>query len=93
MIALDHLGSGKVRDIYELDERHLLMVASDRVSAFDVVLGEPIPDKGRVLTALSEFWFDRLDTPHHFVSSSLGDVEQLTDDARKEREAARQEAR
>ena len=84
MIALDHLGSGKVRDIYELDDRHLLMVASDRVSAFDVVLGEPIPDKGRVLTALSEFWFDRLDTPHHFVSSSLDDVAQLTDDARKE---------
>ena len=47
---------GKVRDLYEVDEHHLLLVASDRLSAFDVVMAEPIPDKGRVLTAFTEFW-------------------------------------
>ena len=51
---------GKVRDIYELDGERLLIVASDRISAFDVVIGEPIPDKGKVLTGLSVFWFDHL---------------------------------
>ena len=50
--------SGKVRDIYGVSEDLLLMVTSDRISAFDVVMGEPIPDKGRVLTAMSAFWFD-----------------------------------
>lgn len=83
MIALDHVGSGKVRDIYELDAEHLLMITSDRISAFDVVLPAPIPDKGRVLTALSEFWFDRLDTPNHFVTTSLDDVDGLGDEARE----------
>ena len=82
VIALNHIASGKVRDMYELDADHLLMVASDRISAYDVVLGEPIPDKGRVLTALSEFWFDRLSTPHHFVSSSLEALPGLDDAAR-----------
>src|SRR5919202_3323381 len=53
-----HEASGKVREIYGLGER-LLLVASDRVSAYDVVLPTPIPDKGRVLTALSLFWFER----------------------------------
>ena len=84
VIALDHVASGKVRDMYKIDADHLLMVASDRISAYDVVLGEPIPDKGRVLTALSEFWFDRLDTPHHFVSSSLDELSTLSDAARTE---------
>lgn len=51
---------GKVRDIYELDPDRLLIVASDRISAFDVILNEPIPDKGKVLTMLSVFWFDYL---------------------------------
>lgn len=51
---------GKVRDIYELDGERLLIVASDRISAFDVIIGEPIPDKGKVLTRLSVFWFDHL---------------------------------
>ena len=82
VIALNHIASGKVRDMYELDADHLLMVASDRISAYDVVLGEPIPDKGRVLTALSEFWFDRLSTPHHFVSSSLEAIPGLDDATR-----------
>lgn len=57
MIDLPHLYSGKVRDIYDAGEDRLLMVASDRISAFDVVMAEPIPDKGRVLTAISAFWF------------------------------------
>ena len=54
------LGRGKVRDIYEVDDEHLLIVATDRLSAFDVVLPDPIPGKGEVLTALSLFWFERL---------------------------------
>src|SRR4249920_2789653 len=54
-----HLASGKVREIYALDDGQLLLVASDRISTFDVVLGTPIPDKGRVLTGLSAFWFAR----------------------------------
>lgn len=58
---------GKVRDIYEQDDR-LLMVASDRISAFDWVLPIDIPDKGRVLTQISGFWFDRLEVPHHLIS-------------------------
>jgi len=55
--TLRRLASGKVREIYELDERRLLLVASDRISTFDVVLPTPIPDKGSVLTGLSAFWF------------------------------------
>jgi phosphoribosylaminoimidazole-succinocarboxamide synthase len=67
---------GKVRDIYEVDGDHLLMVASDRISAFDVVLPNPIPDKGRVLTGLSLFWFDRTRdlVPNHVVSASADDL-------------------
>jgi phosphoribosylaminoimidazole-succinocarboxamide synthase len=55
-LGLTPLYSGKVRDLYEVDEQHLLMVASDRLSAFDVVMAEPIPEKGRVLTGLTNFW-------------------------------------
>jgi len=58
-IDLPHLYSGKVRDIYDLEGDRLLMVASDRISAFDVVMDEPVPDKGRVLTAMTAFWFAR----------------------------------
>jgi phosphoribosylaminoimidazole-succinocarboxamide synthase len=67
-------GRGKVRDIYDLGER-LLIVASDRLSAFDVVLPTPIPDKGKVLTQMSEFWFARLEdlVPHHLISTRLAD--------------------
>ena len=57
---LPRIAEGKVRDLYEIDARHMLMVATDRLSAFDVVLPTPIPDKGKILTAVSEFWFDRL---------------------------------
>jgi phosphoribosylaminoimidazole-succinocarboxamide synthase len=57
--GLNKISTGKVRDIYQLDERHLLMVTSDRLSAFDVVLPQPIPGKGEVLTRVSAFWFAR----------------------------------
>ena len=57
--AVAHVGSGKVRELYALDEDRLLLVASDRISTFDVVLPTEIPDKGRVLTGLSAFWFTR----------------------------------
>src|SRR3984893_2151981 len=62
---------GKVRDIYELGDE-LLIVATDRLSAFDVVLPTPIPDKGRVLTQLSMFWFEKLAdiVPHHVISAN-----------------------
>jgi phosphoribosylaminoimidazole-succinocarboxamide synthase len=61
---------GKVRDIYDLGDERLLMVTSDRISAFDVVMAEPIPDKGRVLTAITVFWLDRLAdvAPNHLIS-------------------------
>jgi phosphoribosylaminoimidazole-succinocarboxamide synthase len=67
-------GRGKVRDIYDLGE-HFLIVASDRLSAFDVVLPTPIPDKGKVLTQMSAFWFDYFKAlvPHHLVSTRLED--------------------
>ena len=54
-----HVASGKVREIFQLDEERLLLVASDRISVFDVVLPTDIPDKGRVVTGLSGFWFAR----------------------------------
>jgi phosphoribosylaminoimidazole-succinocarboxamide synthase len=64
------LYSGKVRDVYDAGDDRLLFVASDRISVFDVVLPEPIPDKGRVLTAISAFWFDETSDiiPNHMVS-------------------------
>jgi phosphoribosylaminoimidazole-succinocarboxamide synthase len=64
---------GKVRDIYQVDPEHLLMVTTDRISAFDVVLPTPIPDKGRVLTGLSLFWFGQTGdlVPNHVVSTSV----------------------
>ncbi len=65
---------GKVRDVYDLGE-HLLIVATDRISAFDYVLGSGIPDKGKVLTQLSAFWFEKMAalTPHHLLSVDVGD--------------------
>lgn len=65
-----HLTSGKVRDLYEVDDELLLMVATDRISAFDHILPTPIPDKGRILTAMSMFWFELLAdvVPHHVVA-------------------------
>ena len=68
--ATVHLGSGKVRELYALDDSRLLLVASDRISTFDVVLPTDIPDKGRVLTGLSGFWFARTEeiAPNHLLA-------------------------
>jgi phosphoribosylaminoimidazole-succinocarboxamide synthase len=68
--------AGKVRDVYDAGADRLLLVASDRVSAFDVVMAEPVPDKGRVLTAMSVYWFEVLAdvAPSHFVSADAGDL-------------------
>ena len=75
-LPLRHLYSGKVRDIYAVGDDQLLMVTSDRLSAFDVVLNEPILHKGRVLTAISAFWFDVLGdvVGSHLVSTDVHDL-------------------
>jgi phosphoribosylaminoimidazole-succinocarboxamide synthase len=75
-LGLPHVHSGKVRDIYSVDDDRLLMVTSDRISAFDVVMDEPIAHKGRVLTAMSAFWFDLLAdvVTGHLVSTDVGDL-------------------
>jgi len=65
---------GKVRDVYDLGDGRLLIVATDRLSAFDWILPTGIPDKGRVLTALSVFWFGRLNVKHHLLSTNLDDT-------------------
>ena len=62
-----HLASGKVRELYGIDDEHLLFVATDRISAFDYILGTEIPDKGRILTAMSVFFFDLVDAPNHLA--------------------------
>jgi phosphoribosylaminoimidazole-succinocarboxamide synthase len=74
-IALPHHYTGKVRDLYEVDHDRMLIVASDRISVFDVVLDNEIPDKGRVLTALSTFWFEQTAhlAPNHLISSDPTD--------------------
>ena len=65
---------GKVRDVYDIGEFYL-MVASDRISAFDYILPTLIPDKGRVLTQISKFWFERFDVPNHLVSTDLNGID------------------
>ncbi len=69
----EHIYSGKVRDLYRTPDDRLLFVASDRISAFDWVLPTPIPDKGRILTALSKWWFKRLEgvVPNHVASGRI----------------------
>lgn len=71
--ALKLLARGKVRDVYEVDAQHLLFVATDRISAFDVVMANGIPGKGRILTQISLFWFDFLKNlcPHHLVTADI----------------------
>jgi phosphoribosylaminoimidazole-succinocarboxamide synthase len=76
---------GKVRDVYDLGD-YLLLVATDRISAFDWVLPTGIPDKGRVLTGVSQFWFDYLETPHHLITT---DVDQMPLPAGIDREPLR----
>lgn len=75
-LSLKKLYSGKVRDLYEIDAQRMLMVASDRLSAFDVILEQPIPDKGKILTEISNFWFDKLADiiPNHFTGDQVADV-------------------
>jgi phosphoribosylaminoimidazole-succinocarboxamide synthase len=75
-LSLKKIYSGKVRDLYEIDAQRMLMVATDRLSAFDVILNEPIPDKGKILTAISNFWFAKLAdlVPNHFTGDKVEDV-------------------
>ncbi|MDX8129031.1 phosphoribosylaminoimidazolesuccinocarboxamide synthase [Methylomonas sp. OY6] len=70
------LGRGKVRDMYEIDAKHLLIVTSDRMSAFDVIMPDPIPGKGRVLTRVSNFWFEKM---RDIIPNHLSDDLTLTD--------------
>jgi phosphoribosylaminoimidazole-succinocarboxamide synthase len=78
-MTLAHIYSGKVRDIYDAGAGRLLFVTSDRISAFDVVMAEPIPDKGRVLTAMTAFWLDLMAdlAPSHLVSTDIADLADL----------------
>ena len=75
-LSLKKIYSGKVRDLYEIDDKRMLMVASDRLSAFDVILDDPIPRKGEILTQISNFWFNKLThiMPNHFTGDSVYDV-------------------
>ena len=68
--SLQRIHQGKVRDIYAIDDEHMLIVTTDRLSAFDVVLPNPIPGKGSVLTRISRFWFDRT---RHIIPNHLTD--------------------
>ena len=83
--SLKLLHRGKVRDMYEVDDKHILIVTTDRLSAFDVVLPTPIPQKGCVLNAVSDFWFDKLS---HIVANHVSDMklEEVLPDS-KERES------
>jgi len=76
VVDLPHVYSGKVRDIYDAGGDRYLMITSDRLSAFDVVMNDPVPHKGRVLTAVSAFWFEALSdlVPSHLISTDVNDV-------------------
>jgi phosphoribosylaminoimidazole-succinocarboxamide synthase len=75
LTSLPLRGRGKVRDIYSIDDKHMLIVATDRLSAFDVILPDPIPGKGLMLTRISNFWFEKLRhvIPNHLASAPLSD--------------------
>ncbi|MFC0240220.1 phosphoribosylaminoimidazolesuccinocarboxamide synthase [Rhodopseudomonas telluris] len=75
-LPLTKIGRGKVRDIYAVDDERLLLVTTDRISAFDVVMGETIPMKGAVLTQVSAFWFSQLGgvVPHHMISAETDEI-------------------
>ncbi|MGC6395487.1 phosphoribosylaminoimidazole-succinocarboxamide synthase [Pasteurella multocida] len=75
-LSLKKIYSGKVRDLYEIDDKRMLMVATDRLSAFDVILDDPIPRKGEILTQISNFWFNKLAhiMPNHFTCDTVYDV-------------------
>ncbi len=75
-LPLTKIGRGKVRDIYAVDDDRLLLLTTDRISAFDVVMGETIPMKGAVLTQISAFWFNKLEgvVPHHMISADTDEI-------------------
>ena len=75
-LPLRRIARGKVRDVYEVDDDRLLLVATDRVSAYDVVMAEPIPMKGAVLTQVSAWWFRQLggQVRHHMISADSGEI-------------------
>lgn len=79
--GLELMASGKVRDIYSLDDEHLLFVTTDRISAFDVIMNEGVPHKGRVLTSIAAWWFHETQDiiPNHLVSASIDDIPALDD--------------
>jgi phosphoribosylaminoimidazole-succinocarboxamide synthase len=85
---LNLMRRGKVRDVYDVDDDHLLIVATDRISAFDCVLPTPIARKGEVLTALSRFWFEKLGhiVPHHLVTTEIA---QMPEGVRRHEETLR----
>ncbi|HSC79850.1 MAG TPA: phosphoribosylaminoimidazolesuccinocarboxamide synthase [Chitinolyticbacter sp.] len=86
LTSLKKIYSGKVRDLYQIDDTRMLMIATDRLSAFDVILAEPIPDKGKILTAISNFWFDKFKdlVPSHFTGDQPEDVVSAADRAQVE---------
>ena len=88
-VPLPLLHRGKVRDVFDVGDRRLLMVASDRVSAFDVILPQPIPRKGEVLTQLTAWWLDSLSDviDHHLLSSDPDEIADLVPSLRESREA------
>src|SRR5439155_7401880 len=75
-LPLPRIGRGKVRDIYAVDDDRVLLLATDRISAFDVVMAETIPMKGAVLTQVSAFWFNELEgvVPHHMITVDADEV-------------------
>ena len=81
LTSLKKIYSGKVRDLYEIDDKRMLMIATDRMSAFDVILDEPIPEKGKILTAISNFWFDKLKdvVPNHLTGDRAEDLVSAAD--------------
>ena len=83
---LELLQAGKVRDIYPVGDRHLLFVTTDRVSAFDVIMPQGVPHKGRTLTSVAAHWFERTQdiVPNHLVSTDVADVEGLDERSREE---------
>jgi len=87
--ALSRIGRGKVRDIYSVDDDHLLLVATDRLSAYDVILPDPVPGKGQVLTEISNFWFAMMAdlVPNHLTKMRLESV--IDDDALRQSLAKR----
>jgi len=74
--GLDQIGRGKVRDIYSVDDDHLLIVTTDRLSAYDVVMPDPVPGKGQVLTQISNFWFEMMEDliPNHLTHRKLNSI-------------------